>query len=76
MATQPSTPETYPLSLLQAAWRGLEPKQQLAVTVMLPTGEIITGHIAGIGARLGIQTCEGRLVEDVQPEWVVHCDLQ
>jgi len=66
----------YPLPLLRAAHHGLESTQVLVVTALLPNGDTVHGSVIGIGSRLGIQTTGGRLVEDVQADWVVSADVQ
>jgi SepF-like predicted cell division protein (DUF552 family) len=66
-------PALYPLGLLRAALRGLAANQSLAVSAILPTGETIHGTVIGTGSRLSINATDGRLIEDVKPEWVTHC---
>lgn len=74
-ADEPTPP--YPLALLRAAHRGLLPTQRLMVAALLPNGAAtVHGYITGIGSRLGIQTSDGRLVEDVQADWVVSTHVQ
>jgi hypothetical protein len=66
----------YSLALLRAAFQGLGSGQSLIVTVTLPSGETAQGYVTGMGSRLGISTTDGRLVEDVRPEWVVSAGVQ
>lgn len=75
-AQRPEPLPPYPLLLLRAAHQGLGPAETLLVTALLPNGDTAHGSVIGIGSRLGIQTTEGRLVEDVQAEWVVNAYVQ
>lgn len=66
----------YPLDLLRAAHRGLGCDQALLVAATLPSGETIRAQVTGIGSRLGVQTGDGRLVEDIRPEWIVSAEIR
>jgi len=69
-------PSLYSLELLRATFRGLAERESLVVTALLPNGETVSGAVIGIGSRLGIQTTDGQLLEDIRPEWIVHCTTQ
>jgi hypothetical protein len=75
-AHRPEPVPPYPLALLRAAHQDLGPTQALVVTALLPNGTTVHGSITGVGSRLGIQASNGRLVEDVQAEWVTSVVVQ
>jgi Resolvase, N terminal domain len=69
-------PVLYPIGLLRATFQGLAERERLVVTALLPNGETVSGAVIGIGSRLGVQTADGQLLEDIRPEWIVHCTTQ
>lgn len=66
----------YPLDLLRAALQGLVPGQTLSVVAVLPSCETIEGYVSGIGSQLGIRTADGRLIEDVEADWIINADVR
>lgn len=71
-----TTSGLFSLALIKAIFEGLSDHQSLAVTALLPNGETTSGTVTGIGSRLGVQTKDGKLIEDVRAEWIVRCTTQ
>jgi len=62
----------YSLPLLRAVWRV---SQSMTVTFRLPDGTELTGNVVGMGSKLGVQTPDLGLVEDVRAEQIVNVSV-
>jgi hypothetical protein len=60
------------MSLLRSAWRVSE---KMTVTFRLPDGTELTGNVVGMGSKLGVQTPDLGLVEDVRAEQIVSVSV-
>lgn len=66
---------SYNIAVLRAVRNGLSKRQSMYVTATDHKGRTVRGTVNCIGSKLSVNNHDGRLVEDIRPEWVTHVDV-